>query len=194
VTAQAAETRNNLEQAEGDIDVSSERTTALAERVSKIEAILAFINELADRSNLLALNAAIEAAHAGEGGGGFAAVADEVRALAQRSKSSAAEIAEIIGGIQAETNATVISMEKGARQMQAGLGLLSAVAEGTEQVSLTTQQQRTSTAQVAESMERLSDTSQRMAATARQIEAASSTLATLAANLERTATTAARRS
>ena len=191
VAAQAAETRDNLEQAESDIDASAERTVTLAEKVSEIGSILALINEIADQTNLLALNAAIEAARAGEGGRGFAVVADEVRRLAERSKSSAAGIAEIVEGIQEETNATVMAMEKGAKQMQSGLTLLSAVADGTAQVRLTTQQQRSATSQVVETMEQLSDTSRQVSATANQIASASATLATLAANLERTGASAA---
>ncbi|MEA3019180.1 MAG: methyl-accepting chemotaxis protein, partial [Actinomycetota bacterium] len=193
VASQAAETRDNLEQAERDIDASAERTIALAERVSEIGTILALINEIADQTNLLALNAAIEAARAGEGGRGFAVVAEEVRRLAERSKSSAAGIAEIVEGIQSETNATVMAMETGAKQMQAGLGLLAAVADGTAQVRLTTHQQRSATSQVVETMEQLSDASRQVSATANDIAAASATLATLAANLERTGASAAER-
>ncbi|HEX7168434.1 MAG TPA: methyl-accepting chemotaxis protein, partial [Acidimicrobiales bacterium] len=191
VAGQAGETRDNLEQAEADIDASAQRTISLAEKVSEIGTILALINEIADQTNLLALNAAIEAARAGEDGRGFAVVADEVRRLAERSKSSAAGIAEIVEGIQAETNATVMAMEKGAKQMQSGLGLLAAVADGAAQVSLTTQQQRSATAQVVETMEQLSDSSRQVSGTANEIAAASATLATLAANLERTGASAA---
>lgn len=191
VAAQAAETRDNLERAEADIGASAERTVSLAERVSEIGAILALINDIADQTNLLALNAAIEAARAGEGGRGFAVVADEVRRLAERSKSSAAGIAEIVEGIQEETNATVMAMEQGAKQMQSGLGLLTEVADGTAQVRLTTQQQRSATSQVVETMEQLSDTSRQVSATANQIAAASAQLAALAANLERTGSAAA---
>jgi methyl-accepting chemotaxis protein len=182
-----AETRNNLEQAEADIEISSERTLALAERVTEIGTILTLINEIADQTNLLALNAAIEAARAGEGGRGFAVVAEEVRRLAERSKASATDIATIIEGVQSETNATVMAMEKGAKQMQASLGLLAAVADGTAQVGLTTQQQRSATAQVVETMEQLSDVSRQVSDTAAQIASASSSLASLAGNLERTA-------
>ena len=187
IASRSADTRDNLEQAESDISASSARTLTLAERVSEIGAILVLINEIADQTNLLALNAAIEAARAGEGGRGFAVVADEVRRLAERSKGSASDIAEIIEGVQTETNATVMAMEKGAKQMQAGLGLLAGVADGTAQVSLTTQQQRSATSQVVETMEQLSDASRQVSETAGQIATASAALARLAANLDRTA-------
>src|SRR5207253_3085448 len=45
VAAQAAETRDNLELAKADIQASSVRTVALAERVNEIGAILTLINE-----------------------------------------------------------------------------------------------------------------------------------------------------
>ncbi|TFC05102.1 methyl-accepting chemotaxis protein [Cryobacterium mannosilyticum] len=187
VARQTADTRRNLEQAEADILVSSERTLALANRVKDIESLLVLINDIADQTNLLALNAAIEAARAGEHGRGFAVVADEVRRLAERSKSSAGDIAEIVSAVQHETNATVMAMEKGAKQMQQGLLQLEAVTDANGQVSLTTQQQRSATAQVVETMEQLADASRQISITARQIAASAGDLADLAHNLEATA-------
>jgi methyl-accepting chemotaxis protein len=193
VARQTAETRDNLEQAEADIALSSERTLALANRVTDIDALLDLINDIADQTNLLALNAAIEAARAGENGLGFAVVADEVRRLAERSKTSAGDIATIVAAVQGETNATVMAMEKGAKQMQQGLALLEAVTDANGQVRLTTQQQRSATAQVVETMEQLTDASRQVSATAQQIAAAAGNLADLAGNLETTATTARER-
>ena len=187
VAGQTADTRANLEQAERDIQESSERTVALAARVNEIAGLLTLINEIADQTGLLALNAAIEAARAGENGRGFAVVAEEVRRLAENSKSSAGEIEHIIEAVHGETNATVLAMEKGAKQMQHGLTLLEQVTDAADQVRLTTQQQRSATAQVVETMEQLTDASRQVALTAQQIAASAGTLADLAGNLDSSA-------
>jgi methyl-accepting chemotaxis protein len=181
VAAQAEETRQSLEQAREDMRISSERTLNLTARVAEIDAILTLINDLSDQTNLLALNAAIEAARAGEAGRGFAVVADEVRRLAERSKSSVAEIDRIVRGTQAETHATVMAMEKGAKQMQMGLGLMERVAESCAQVRLTTQQQRSATEQVVSAMEQVTVSSRQVSATAQEIAAAAGQAALLTA-------------
>ena len=85
----------------------------LAESSQQIEKILEVISSIADQTNLLALNAAIEAARAGEHGRGFAVVADEIRSLALKTRSSTAEIQQMIHGLQATADNAARTMEAG---------------------------------------------------------------------------------
>ena len=72
----------------------------LLEVISNMNEVIASINGISAQTNLLALNASIEAARAGEAGKGFAIVAEEIRKLADETKSLTANMDGFVASIQ----------------------------------------------------------------------------------------------
>ena len=90
-----------------DIEKNSDYSVDAIKRLSihsrRVGEFLKIIKDVVTQTNLLSLNASIIAAQAGERGKSFAVVAEEVRALAQRTSASTSEIEELVKNIQEET-------------------------------------------------------------------------------------------
>jgi twitching motility protein PilJ len=179
------DTLEGMQRIRASVQATAKKIKSLGDRSLEISEIINVINDITEQTNLLALNAAIEAARAGEAGRGFAVVADEVRKLAEHSRSATKDIAALIKAIQAETNEAVVVMEEGTREVEVGAGLadqagkaleaISSVvrqsAELVQEISLASKQQVRGTEGVANAMQIISGITRQTTQGARQTAA-----------------------
>ncbi|WP_461201475.1 methyl-accepting chemotaxis protein [Anoxybacillus sp. TBDG-1] len=153
----------------------------LNEKSAQIGKIVDVIVGIAEQTNLLALNAAIEAARAGEHGKGFAVVADEVRKLAEQSRESANQIAQLIEMIQQNTGHVVSIVGKGTEEVKQGTKLV-------EETGTFFAQILRSIEQVNAQIQELSAVSEQMSAGVHQVHASMDEVSSIAKHfVERTA-------
>ncbi|PYE35218.1 methyl-accepting chemotaxis protein [Idiomarina fontislapidosi] len=117
-SAEVAATIRSIEQLAEEVESAGAVIVELSENTAEIDKVLEVIEGIADQTNLLALNAAIEAARAGDHGRGFSVVADEVRALANRTQESTQSIQQRIETMRTSASQAVNVMQRG--QEQAG--------------------------------------------------------------------------
>ncbi|KYG91905.1 hypothetical protein A0U40_02915 [[Bacillus] sp. KCTC 13219] len=122
-----------------DIYSSTKLTTELISKLiahsEQIQSISNVITDITDQTNLLALNAAIEAARAGEHGKGFAVVADEVRKLAEQSKSSANLIVNLTSEILHETKNVEGAVAESLQRVEAGVKVIEVAGDSFNQIT-----------------------------------------------------------
>ncbi|WP_026690883.1 methyl-accepting chemotaxis protein [Alteribacter aurantiacus] len=108
-----------------EFDTMKKGTADMLKQTDAIQETVSLITSISDQTNLLALNAAIEAARAGEAGRGFAVVANEVRKLADQSKTYAETIRNVLSDLTTHTKNISHMMENGNAQVSKGISFVS---------------------------------------------------------------------
>ncbi|GFO61384.1 methyl-accepting chemotaxis protein [Geomonas silvestris] len=186
-----------MERIADQVRTSAGTVAGLGERSDQIGEIVATIQDIADQTNLLALNAAIEAARAGEQGRGFAVVADEVRALAERTARATSQVSQMIGAIQSETRQAVNSMEAGVREVENGtreaaksgdslkeiLNQINEVTLQVSQIATSAEEQTATTGEITQNLQQITEVVHETSRGAQTSAGAASELARLADEL-----------
>ncbi|HOW53709.1 MAG TPA: methyl-accepting chemotaxis protein [Syntrophorhabdaceae bacterium] len=161
-------------------DDAKEGGQAVTETVSAMKEIatkISIIEEIARQTNLLALNAAIEAARAGEHGKGFAVVATEVRKLAERSQTAAAEISKLSGS-------SVEVAEKAGEMLTRIVPDIQKTAELVQEISAASNEQNTGADQINKAIQQLDQVIQQNASATEEMASTSEELSSQAENLK----------
>lgn len=154
---------------------------ASSERIARITGV---IDDIAFQTNLLALNAGAEAARAGDAGRGFAVIASEVRALAQRSSEAAREISGLIDASGKQVRDGVDLVNETGSALDVIAGAVEAITDFVEQISRASSEQAGAFAEISGSMAELDRVTQQNAAMFEEMTAASHTLHRLSEDLK----------
>lgn len=171
--------RDAKQNAEQSGDVVLETVSAMdqiSESSEKITSIIKVIDDIAFQTNLLALNAGVEAARAGDAGRGFAVVASEVRALAQRSSDAAREINELIAKSGGQVKKGVDLVGRTGHALRSIVSSVSQISGLVSKIAESSQQQSLNLAEINQSVNQLDQSTQQNAARLEETTAASESL------------------
>lgn len=180
----SAATAALMTRVEGRISDANRKLNALSSGMQEISAssdqiskVIQVINDIAFQTNILALNAAVEAARAGEAGMGFAVVAEEVRALAQRCAQATKDVSHVI-------EQSVSSSRNGEARLHEVIDVIADVTRSTGEAKSLSDQLQGACSDQARGMDQISHALTRLESLTQQIAASSEESASASTELD----------
>jgi len=173
------ETERISQKAAADAQKGGEAVQQTVSAMKDIADKISIIEEIARQTNLLALNAAIEAARAGEHGKGFAVVAAEVRKLAERSGTAAAEISEL-------SSSSVEVAENAGEMLKRIVPDIEKTAQLIQEISSASNEQNAGASQINAALQQLDNVIQQNASASEEMASTSEELSGQATHMQQT--------
>lgn len=167
------ETVSGISISRDQIRETEKRVKRLAERSQEISSAVSIIGKISERTSVLALNASMQAVAAGEAGRGFAAVADEVKRLAENAREATQQIAGLVSAIQSDTTETLQAMNSTIAQVVDITRLADSAGMQMNDTREATEALATSVRQISQATQTQADASQRLLARAYDLISAS---------------------
>jgi Amt family ammonium transporter len=150
-------------------DDVADQIESLEAQMESVTDIVDIIHDIADQTNMLALNASIEAANADASGDGFAVVADEVKSLAEQTKESAGDIADIVERVQQQTSEVAATIDDTNDEIGDGADAVERAVSSLETVRSRTQATNDGITEISDAVQRQAENTNEVSTTMQSV-------------------------
>ncbi|MBV9615406.1 MAG: methyl-accepting chemotaxis protein [Ktedonobacteraceae bacterium] len=135
------QTSKGMEHINNNIRTTSTRVMSLGQHSREISNIVETISNIAQQTNRLALDATIQASMAGENGKGFAAIAVDIRRLAELVREQTNMIGRLVHDVLDDINTATTTIKETEQDAAAGMQFTSQVGKSLEAIFAVVEQQ-----------------------------------------------------
>jgi Amt family ammonium transporter len=177
------ETVEYIREAAAKTTEASEAIDELESDMQSVSEITTIIQDIAQQTNLLALNASIEAENANESGDGFAVVAEEVKTLAEETKSSADDIDQIITTAQDQTETVAETISETTEEITTGADAVESAVSDLETVKSRIEETNDGINEISDAVDNQAENTQEVSTAVQRVEDQTNTIDSLSTEI-----------